>query len=103
MNMELANDYYLERYVLGELSEEESQIIQRLATENPDIQSKLDGFESSNREILALYPPAPFKASLLSEMEKRKSDLKEGRISKITPLIIPIFSHYALKVLYIKI
>ena len=79
MNEEIISEYYLERYVLGELPEEEAEEIARLAAVDPELQSTLEEIESSNREILALYPPPMVKASLsnqLAEMAKKPFPLK---------------------------
>jgi hypothetical protein len=69
MNKEDISEYYLERYALGELPEEEAKDIGRLASADPELQGALDEIESSNREILSLYPPLAFKASLLMRLE----------------------------------
>ncbi len=71
MNKNIINDYYLERYVLGELPQEEAQEILHLVSENPEIKDALKKIELSNQDILALYPPSKVKANLLSEYEKR--------------------------------
>lgn len=69
MNKDIINDYYLERYVLGELPEEEAQVILQLASENPAIKAALDEIEMSNLNILTLYPPSKVKTSLLSRYD----------------------------------
>jgi len=71
MNKDIINDYYLERYVLGELPEEETQEIHHMASENPSIKTTLDEIELSNQNILSLYPPSNVKASLLSRYDVR--------------------------------
>ena len=75
MTKEFISDYYLERYVLGELSEEETEHIRQTASTDPGLRKALDDIESSNRDILALYPSSMVKASLLrySNETMRKS------------------------------
>ncbi len=69
MNKETISEYYLERYALGELPEEEAEEIGQLASSDPELQAALERIEASNREILALYSPLTVKASLLSLLE----------------------------------
>ena len=79
MNKEIISEYYLERYVLSELPDEEAEEIGRLAAADTELQAALKNIESSNREILELYPPSMVKASLstqLTEMPKRSCPLK---------------------------
>jgi hypothetical protein len=73
MNKESISEYYLERYALGELPDEEAEEIGRLASKDIELQAALDEIESSNREILSLYPPLTFKASLMSRIEDKPS------------------------------
>jgi hypothetical protein len=79
MNEEIISEYYLERYAMGELPGEEAEEIERMAATDPELQSALENIESSNREILALYPPPIVRASLstrLTEMQKKSFPLK---------------------------
>jgi hypothetical protein len=79
MNKEIISEYYLERYSLGELPAEEAEEIGQMAAANPEIQAALENIESSNREILALYPPPMVKATLsiqLTEKQKKSFPLK---------------------------
>jgi hypothetical protein len=79
MNIEIISEYYLERYALGELPDEETEEVGRMVAADPELQSALENIESSNREILALYPPPMVKANLstqLTEMQKRSFPLK---------------------------
>ncbi len=71
MNKDTINEYYLERYVLGELPEEETEEILHLASEYPEIKDALQKIELSNQNILSLYPASKVKANLLSRHEKR--------------------------------
>lgn len=79
MNKEIISEYYLERYALGELPDEETETIRQQVTADPELQAVLVNIESSNREILALYPPPIVKASLstqLTGMQKKSFPLK---------------------------
>lgn len=79
MNKEIISEYYLERYALGELPAEEAEEIWQMAALDPELRTALENIESSNREILTLYPPPMIKASLttqLTEMQKKPFALK---------------------------
>jgi len=69
MNKETIADYYLERYALGELPDDETEEIRRSIMTAPDLQKALEDIQSSNNDILALYPPKTVMASLLDRME----------------------------------
>jgi len=69
MNEEAISEYYLERYALGELPDKEKAEIHRLSLSAPEIQAALDNIESSNREILTLYPPPTVKSGILTRLE----------------------------------
>jgi hypothetical protein len=71
MNKETISEYYLERYVLGELPDEEEEEIQLLSSSKPEIQSTLEEIKSSNRDILALYPPQTVKARLVTLLDEK--------------------------------
>jgi hypothetical protein len=49
-------DIILERYLLGELDEQETQYIQALAAENKLVQKRIKEIQTSNKEILLKYP-----------------------------------------------
>jgi hypothetical protein len=72
MNKETISEYYLERYALGELPDEEAEEIERLRSSDPGLQEALSTIEASNKEIIALYPPLTVKANLLTEFEETK-------------------------------
>ncbi|MBN1221923.1 MAG: hypothetical protein JXB23_01650 [Candidatus Aminicenantes bacterium] len=79
MNKEVISAYYLERYILGELPDEETKEIGRLAATDPDLRTALEEIEFSNREILALYPPPTVRAgltTLLEDIPKKSFPLK---------------------------
>ncbi len=68
MNKETISEYYLERYALGELPEEEKEEIRQLSLSVSEIRAALDEIGSSDRDILALYPPKTVKAGLLMQL-----------------------------------
>ncbi len=70
MNNELLNEYYLERYMLGELPDEVAEEIHRQVSESQGLQAKLKEIERSNREILALYSASAMKAILHNRMNE---------------------------------
>jgi len=86
MQKEVISEYYLERYALGELPGEEAAEISRLASTDAELQAALDEIESSNREILALYPPPMVKASLSTQLAalEEKPDVDSEKISEDT-------------------
>ena len=49
-------DIILERYILGELDDQETQYIEALAAENKLLQKRIKEIRSSNKEILLKYP-----------------------------------------------
>jgi hypothetical protein len=70
MNKEIISEYFLERYVLGELPEEVAGEIRRMASKDPDLQAVLNEIEASNRDILSLYPPHSVKETLLKKLNE---------------------------------
>ena len=75
MNKETISEYYLERYSLGELPEEEEEEIRLWSASTPEIQAALEEIQSSNREILALYPPQTVKARLSTWQDDKPQKL----------------------------
>lgn len=67
------SEYYLERYVLGELPDEDAEEIHKQVSTDPELRKAIEKIKSSNREILALYPPAVVKASLLTQLAETRS------------------------------
>jgi hypothetical protein len=83
MNQLAVGDYYLERYILGELAGEEAEEIRRLASADPEVRLALTEIESSNRDILALYPPSAVKAILLRRLrDPEERPAARGRLFK---------------------
>jgi hypothetical protein len=82
MTNETTSEYYLERYVLGELPEEEAEVIRRRAASDPEVLAAIENIESSNRSILLRYPPPAIKEELL-----RRTAEAGPRQSKRRPLI----------------
>jgi hypothetical protein len=78
MNRELINEYYLERYVLGELPGEVAEEIRRQVSASPVLQAALRDIESSNHDILARYSAPSVKADLkarMNEVQSRRTGL----------------------------
>jgi hypothetical protein len=70
MNKETISEYYLERYALGELPDEDEEKIRQLSFSVPEIQAALEKIKASDQDILTLYPPKTVKAGLLAQLEE---------------------------------
>jgi len=68
MRQDVFSDYYLERYVLGELPDEYAEEIRRRASADPAFRAALEDIKSSNRDILKRYPASFVKATLLERL-----------------------------------
>ncbi len=77
MMHEPISDYTLERYVLGELDEEDRTRVDLEASRNPAIRRALRDIDVSNRAILIHYPPAAFKAELLKKLEDAENTRRQ--------------------------
>jgi hypothetical protein len=87
MTEETCSEYYLERYILGELPEEDIQEIRQRATVDPEVLAALENIESSNRAILLRYPPSVVKEKLLGRMAKAQAGKNtKGWLFGTTPL-----------------
>lgn len=73
MNAQAISEYLLERYLLKELPPEEARDVERTAAADPRVRSAIEGLEASNREILARYPAASFKARLLERWSENQA------------------------------
>lgn len=76
MMNESVSDYTLERYVLGELDEEDGAKVDLEASRNPAIRQALRDIDDSNRDILTRYPPDAVKAELLKRLEDAENTLR---------------------------
>jgi hypothetical protein len=72
MNNTILSEYYLERYLLGELPNGEAGEIRRQAASDAGLRKTFESILTSNRDILSLYPPAEVKSALLKRMGDRK-------------------------------
>jgi len=70
MRNELTNDYYLERFILGELPDEESMELRVLIAGDAALQKKIEEIETSNRDIIAHYPPTNFRAKIKNRLKE---------------------------------
>jgi hypothetical protein len=87
MTEETCSEYYLERYFLGELPEEDIQEIRQRATVDPEVLAALENIESSNRAILLRYPPSAVKEKLLGSMAEAQAGKNAKRwLIGTTPL-----------------
>lgn len=87
MNKLAVSDYYLERYVLGELAGGEAEEIQTVVSSDPEVRRALAEIESSNRDILALYPPSTVTKMLMARLkEAQDRPAAEGRLFRLIPL-----------------
>jgi len=69
MSDRIFSEHLLERYLLGELPPDEAAEVERAAVTDPRVRSAIAGLETSNRDILARYPAASFKARLLDRLK----------------------------------
>jgi len=83
MSDQVFSAYFLERYVLGELPAEEAGEVGRAAAAEPRVRAALEGLEASNRDILARYPAAAFKAGLLARLEEERKTAAAGSRRKL--------------------
>lgn len=97
MNNEIISEYYLERYVLEELPDEYAEEIRRQVTSDPELRAALKNIESSNRDILALYPPPTVKANLLA----RLNEAQRKTVSFPFRWILTISSAFAVVLLFL--
>ena len=75
MSDRIISDYFLERFVLGELPPDETEEVARAAAADPSVRAALDGLRASDREILACYPAADIMAALIGR--RNGADLAE--------------------------
>jgi hypothetical protein len=87
MSHETCSDYYLERYVLGELPKDDAEEIRRRASSDPAVLAALEDIDSSNRAVLLRYPPSAVKEKLLGRMAKAQAEKNaKGCLIGTTPL-----------------
>lgn len=74
----------LERYLLGELSSEETKRIETCIRDNPKLDKKIQFLHKSNKEILALYPPHQMaqEISLRAHTQKVNQQLQQNLTKK---------------------
>ncbi len=104
MNEENYSDYYLERYILGELPEEDAREMRRRASTNPEVLAALENIESSNQAVLLRYPPSMVKERLLGRLvEARGRKREKGWLTRTTPLrrLLLVSSAFAAALLFL--
>ena len=79
----------LERYLLGELSSEETMQIETCLLDNPELDKKIQLLRSSNEEILATYPPDQMtrEISLRAHTQKVNEQLQHTMLHSRKPLV----------------
>jgi len=83
-------DIILERYVLGELDERETQYIKALAAENKIIQKRIKEIQLSNKEILLKYPAKQMARQInkkLAQQVRVKQTRTKGFFLRPLPLV----------------
>ena len=63
-------EWKLERYILGELPQQQMEEIDRLRGEDPSIEKSIRSLEESNREILKAYDPGKMAAEITHKYER---------------------------------
>ncbi len=104
MNEENYSDYYLERYILGELPEEDAREMRHRASTNPEVLAALENIESSNQAVLLRYPPSMVKERLLGRLvEARGRKREKGWLTRTTPLrrLLLVSSAFAAALLFL--
>ena len=76
-------DLKLERYLLGELPQNEMAAIAKALENDLDLQSRLVALQTSNAEINALYP----SQDMVRQIEGRMSNIIPGPFQKFKPLL----------------
>jgi hypothetical protein len=71
MNKDILSDYQLESYVLGELPLELDKKIRWMAAVDPAVRGAVAAIESSNREILSLYPPPGVAEKIMARWNEK--------------------------------
>lgn len=69
----------LERYLLGELSADEANMIRSAIDRDPVVRARLATLEASNAELLHLHPVGPFVAAVERKLSKPARGKNEGR------------------------
>ena len=87
MHKEVISEYYLERYAMRELPDDEAEEIGWMVSTDPELQAALNEIESSNREILALYPPRMVTASLSTQIAAPSENASTATKEKLTEKI----------------
>lgn len=70
MSEQVFSEHVLERYLLRELPPDETGEVERAVAADPRLRSAIGALEESDRDILARYPAADFKARLLARLEE---------------------------------
>lgn len=79
MSVQAISEHFLERYLLGELPPVEAGEVERAAAADPRVRSAIEVLEASNRDILARYTAASFKARLLDRLKEAEAPVPSWR------------------------
>jgi anti-sigma factor RsiW len=80
------SDLQLERYLLGELSQEERTALEARLSHDELLAARLEELRSSNQEILSHYPPAEMSARIIARAEQGTSR-RPSTLSPRRPLV----------------
>ncbi len=84
-NEKRISDIVLEQYVLGELNSATRKTIDDLLQTSPELRKRVDDIESSNREILSLYPADRTVGQIISKAAERNrsilTDIFNGKVA----------------------
>jgi hypothetical protein len=82
-------EWKLERYLLGELSPEEMEIIRINIEQNPSLKLRVEALEKSNRDILERYPTTSMSRQILNRIAQTQpagAEKRGTRLSGFWPL-----------------
>lgn len=80
MSEQVFSEHVLERYLLRELPPEEAGEVERTAAADPRLRSAIEALAASDRELLARYPAADFRARLLARIEEAPAPASRWRL-----------------------
>ncbi len=92
------NELLLERYVLGELSEEKMAEIETMENRDSLLRGRIEKLRNENREFIEKYPPETFVADLNIESKETKTEKKTGS-RYLMRFAVPVFAVALLVVL----
>ena len=85
------SDILLERYCLGEVSDDERGMIEGMCRKNRTLQRRIDDLRRSNEDILRRYPPERMIPDI-----RRRADESSSHSGRVRKVAIPAFAAAAL-------